>query len=305
MHQRFLFRRYLIRALVGLFATSVGLITIVYWQEQNSILRSQLESVSEQSRLLGEQVRLQRTQWFLTQRTELLSILYDRVNCDKDPCQHVADLRTRTQAAITLVQVAQVEIKTNAILRTKRNNVENDESTSNQSLNFSGLQPESLLNLSYVELKEPRKDRQVTQGHGAYLARLDWSDVNLIYAELSFSSLARTIFHDAKLQYANLSYTNINETDFNTVFAMEAIFEGAIGINVVFENADLSNADFSNSNLRSPDFTYATLDGAKFYNATLYRPNFSGAHGLTCEQLEQASKVIAPILPKDLNCQLK
>lgn len=74
-YQSFLFRRYLIRALVGLFATAVGLITIVYWQEQSSILRLQLESVSEQSLLLGEQVRLQRTQWFLTQRTGLFSIL--------------------------------------------------------------------------------------------------------------------------------------------------------------------------------------------------------------------------------------
>ena len=45
----------------------------------------------------------------------------DRVNYDKDPCPHLADLRTRTQAAITLVRVAQVEIKANAILRTKRN----------------------------------------------------------------------------------------------------------------------------------------------------------------------------------------
>ncbi len=281
-YQKYLFRKFLVKSIIALIVATAGLTTLVLWKKQNEILRGQLSAV-------GKQVALQRQQWFLNQRTQLMGILYDRKPCDVQPCTHLANLRTRTQAAITLVQVGKAEVS---------NLPDNQGNAGNSSI----IQPESLLNLSYVNLSDNRKDRQVTPGHGSYLANLDWSSLTLLYANLSHSSLANTNLTEAKLQYASLVNTNLSEALFTSGFLMGADLRDSYGSKANFSNADLLNANLSGATLRNANFSGSQLSDVIFTDSDLTGASFRGAVGLSCTQLRSVKSKERILLPKGVNC---
>jgi uncharacterized protein YjbI with pentapeptide repeats len=281
-YQKYLFKRFLVKSIIGLIIATAGLTTLVLWKKQNQILRGQLSAVSEQ-------IALQRQQWFLNQRTNLMGILYDRKPCEVQPCAHLANLRTRTQAAITLAQVGKVEI----------NSLSNNQ---NSTGTLRIIQPESLLNLSYVDLSDHQKDRQITPGHGSYLANLDWSSLTLLYANLSYSSLAKTNLSKSKLQYAMLVSTNITNTSFLNGFLMGVDLRNSYGPNVNFSKADLSNANLSGAMLSNANFFGSQLSGAIFIDSDVSGANFKEALGLSCAQLSLAKSKERTQLPKEISC---
>jgi uncharacterized protein YjbI with pentapeptide repeats len=283
-YQKILFRRLILRTLVSLLVAAIGLTTLVLWRDQNEILKQQFNALSTQ-------VSLQRQQWFLSQRTELMSILYDREACNEDVCPHLANLRTRVQAAITVVELGRAEIQS----MEASGEIDNSRSI---------VQPETLTNLSYVDLSDADKRRQKIPGHGAYLANLNWEQVTLLSANLDHSSLAETNLNFAKLQSASLRHTNLNGVSFINLFGMGLNLSNSFGSDVDFTNADLKDVDFSGATITDSNFDGARLYDAVLTGTVLDRSDLSRVIGLTCGQLEQAGSLREVTIPESLNCPL-
>lgn len=107
---------------------------------------------------------------------------------------------------------------------------------------------------------------------GAYLAHIEWPDVNLVHADLQ----------TADLSHANLRGANLDMVTLQKVRLESACLQGASLLSVSAEGADFSRADYSDANAMAGDFRHASFAEAKLTGAMLdvvdlSEANLSGA----------------------------
>jgi uncharacterized protein YjbI with pentapeptide repeats len=105
-------------------------------------------------------------------------------------------------------------------------------------------------------------------------------DADLSSADLSGASLATADLRGADLSSADLSGTSLRWADLSGAAVIQADLSGA----------DLVHADLSDANLSAADLIDADLSKASLSDAHLFGANFSGAKGITNEELEQQAK---------------
>lgn len=152
---------------------------------------------------------------------------------------------------------------------------------------------------------------------GAFLFRANLSGAILWGANLSEAFMTNAILNNAELMGANLSKTDLQNANLRKVDLLGANLSGAIlvGANLseaklrladlrgaILIGANLSGAHLEDANLDGADLRHANLSRASMENANLSKvilegSDLSGVKGLTIEQLEQADRVEAAVMP--------
>jgi len=141
-----------------------------------------------------------------------------------------------------------------------------------------------------------REDVHKIDLHECYLRNINLSYItlkgsNLNYADLAGVKLIDAVLDSTRLNQVNLENATLNKASLRFALLSGANLSGASGIKTDFENAFLVKADLKNSHMISANFRGADLSGANLENAHLYMADFTGAKGLTIEQLAQAKNL--------------
>lgn len=150
-------------------------------------------------------------------------------------------------------------------------------------------------NLSEVELYGANLREAVLSGANLRGARLDRAD--LTRAKLDEANLIGAFLNSAVLSSANLS-----NADLSRAYLVEANLSGASLVGTILNKADLHSANLSEA------FLYAaTLSEAYLFVANISEADFSGAKGLTCDQINSThprGRRLA-IVDEELNCEVR
>ena len=140
-------------------------------------------------------------------------------------------------------------------------------------------------------LRNERHGKRLTVGLAISL-KINWSKINLRYADLSSANLNSANLRYADLSYANLSSANLRYADLSSA-------------NLRYANlryADLSSADLRYANLSSANLRYADLRSADLSSANLRYANLSSAN-LRYADLSWVSTINVEDL-RVISCQL-
>jgi uncharacterized protein YjbI with pentapeptide repeats len=96
-------RRWIIGISVALMAGFAALIGSALLHQQNSLIAAQNEFFRDQNQKITRQINATEQQHLTLRRSALISTLYDRKECERPPCAHVASSRSRAEAFRALV----------------------------------------------------------------------------------------------------------------------------------------------------------------------------------------------------------
>ena len=296
-------------SLIALIAVVPTVATLLLLMQQNSIVQGQ-------NTLLQSQIDQQAKLDDLNRRAELLAILYDRTECDKDnreDCPLKSSNRARFEAAMAFVaiersakvvqpnlrQVNFIEANMNGIVLTQTNLSESNLiSATLYAANLSGANL-FRANLSGAGLW--KADLQGADLWGADLSGADLWEADLSGADLSRANLAEAHLVEADLEKANLSLANLRGVRLSGANLREARLRGAIleGADLFADlwQADPWGADLSGTDLSGADLWEADLSGANLSYANLAEVNLEGAN-LNGATLKGAKYTIDTIWPE-------
>jgi hypothetical protein len=143
-----------------------------------------------------------------------------------------------------------------------------------------------------------------------YLAKTNLNYVNLKGSNLNNANIQGSFMIEATLDTDRLNQTNLENSNLNQIsmvgaYASGASFKDCFLIKAVFDKAFLIKSNFQNAMLMESSFVDCYVTGANFENANLYKADFSGANGLTIEQLSLAKSLYLAKFDPDLEQKVK
>jgi uncharacterized protein YjbI with pentapeptide repeats len=114
-----LLRRWLRIGLIAMLGGAVAVITVLLLLWQNFLIQEQIQQQSQQqeqqSRLQGEQIQQQEKISNVARRAELISTIYNKIDCGKEypdlACPPASSVRARAEAALAFAELERVEGK--------------------------------------------------------------------------------------------------------------------------------------------------------------------------------------------------
>lgn len=294
---------------------AVGAVSAMLLFGQYQEMREQNKRFAEQTLALQGQVELQRNQFVLQRRTELITILYDgndgEGSISDPPSEHKiprANARTRSEALIEFIGLEQDRLrKINAEIVADTDIVRID-------LRGALLSEISAPKLDLPDARLDYSDLKRANLDGSNLSRSIFAEADLSRAYLNGAILANADFDGAiliraKLEGAQLSGANLSLADLDGANLIDANLNGAIvdsahlGGGAKLDDANLSDSylagsDFSGARLKraildraslvDADLSYADLTGASLSGADLEHADLTRVRGLSCDRLKHA-----------------
>lgn len=267
-------RTWMLATLVGttsIFALLVGEVIIL---RQNELIAEQNAYLREQNRNIQAQLGLERARSYQARRTELIAALYDRADCAQPPCEHVASLRARTEAAQAFTEIELGRFAEAA-------------GTSTRELCATGAAAQRRLDLRHLDLspagRGESEDAPAMEAamRGFVACGADLTHADLTRADLSGADLRRASLARARLEGADLSGADLSRADLTAVAMKDAGLRGARLTSANLERAQLRGADLSpdgeGPDARPADLSGANLRGAAMTGVDLSRADLRGA----------------------------
>lgn len=204
----------------GIGGSFLGVLSVYFVYEQNTLMREQTQKVVDQIQLAEGQNELIKAQWLADRQARLLEILYDQ-NCDDDQqnCQPVANRRARAEAVKALV----LNSKSKSGIASGVGAVNLDE-----------------INLEGVNLA--KADIRFSSFVQANLHKSDFSSANLKYSNFLKADLSKAKLKKADISGAIMRHVQLKTADLGEVVAQRVDFTGAN-----FNGAWLGSADLTGS----------------------------------------------------------
>lgn len=262
-------RNFVVHSSIILLGALLGLGGVFLLKEQNGLIEKQNE-------YFQEQIKGQDRQWRVQQRATLLSMLYDKRDCqlkkDEDrECPNKASIRARKEAAIAFVVLEKDRIelikKENAKLGIKQSILDD--------------KPD----LTKVDLSK------------AILNEVKWNNVKLFKANLNRATLV-----EAYLEYADISDAILNKADFSSTHMRSAFFNFSKMEKVNFVSADLRDVSFYHVSMQQANFINSDVRGADFTGADLQESIFFPSYFDGCKQLKLSKNWSKAYRIKELSC---
>ena len=133
------------------------------------------------------------------------------------------------------------------------------------------------LRLHLKWLRNEKHGKRLTIGFAISL-KINWSKINLSYADLRSANLSSANLSYADLRSANLSSANLSYADLSSANLGSANLRYANLSYANLSSANLSSANLSSANLGSANLRYANLSYANLRYANLSSANLSSAN---------------------------
>lgn len=187
----FAVRRWIVGVTVVLLAAFAALIGTALLHEQNRLIARQNEYFQSQNAYLQQQIELAEREGRLARRSQLVATLFERAECEVEPCPPSASLRARAEAFRVLVQLDDQDIAWSADVLTR--------DYAGVDLRWADLDG---LDLRGVSLRG-------ADLRGARLTGVDLGGANLANAALSGADLRAADLEGARLVGADLRGANL------------------------------------------------------------------------------------------------
>lgn len=223
------FRNPNLRRFNSIFPIVTTIVTLLLLWGQNSLIRNdirdQAKRASEDTRLLTEQIELQRESFELTQRAVLLETIFGRRICNQvniENCPFLSSARVRSGAVVTFIAV--------------------EKSRTKAAYKESGRESQFRIDLNGVDLSETD------------LSHVDLSEVIFSEAVLNGVTLIETDLEKADLQGAKLSYANLEKAKLCNANLVQATLR-----NTNLKGASLHGAKLQGIDLEGAQYDHFTI----------------------------------------------
>ncbi len=267
-------RGWMLATLVGtatIFALLLGEVIIL---RQNQLIEEQNAYLREQNKNIQAQLALERARDYQARRTELIAALYDRTDCRARPCDHVASLRARAEAAQAFTEIELGRFASEA------------QATIGE-LCATGAAAKRPLDLRHLDLSPTSagggEDAPAMEAvlPGWQACGVDLAHADLRRADLSGADLRRTSLSRAMLEGVDLTGADLSRADLTAVAMKDAGLRGARLAGARLERAQLRGAEFSpwgeGAEARPADLSDANLRGAAMTGVDLSRADLRRA----------------------------